>query len=61
MIEISIVDFVLLVWAGLATSLALHFYDKERDHKRFVEALIENKNLRKDFFETMDTKFKEEA
>jgi hypothetical protein len=54
MIEFTVLDLVLLVWAGLATSLALHFFDKERSHKTFVTVLIENKSLREEFFNKID-------
>ena len=46
MIEVSITEIALLVWAGLATASALHYRAEERAARRFIRHLLENKDLR---------------
>jgi len=60
MIELSFTDVLFIVWGGIATGLACHFYAKERGHNMFVRSLIHNKELRDDFFVKMDEHIAEE-
>lgn len=46
MIEVSLTEIVLLVWAGLATASALHYRAQEGAAKRFIRHLLEDKDLR---------------
>lgn len=46
MIELSLIDAVLLCWAGVATGTALHYKSGERAAKMFIKALLSNKDLR---------------
>lgn len=55
MIELSLTDVFFICWGGIATSLACHFYAKERAHGMFVHALIHSKKLRNEFFDKMDS------
>ena len=50
MIELSFIEVILLAWAGIATGMALHYREEDRNHKGFVSALIEYKGLREEFF-----------
>jgi hypothetical protein len=59
MIEISLIDALFICWSGIASALACHFYAKERFHNKFVCILIEDKELRAEFFTNMDIHRKE--
>jgi hypothetical protein len=59
MIEFTLTEIVLLTWAGIATGLALHFYEQNRDTRRFVTTLIENKGLRNEFYDKIDKHIEE--
>jgi len=59
MIEFTLTEIVLLAWAGIATGLALHFYEQNRDTRRFVTTLIENKGLRNEFYDKIDKHIEE--
>ena len=59
MIEFTLTEIVLLAWAGIATGLALHFYEQNRDTRRFVTTLIENKGLRNEFYDKIDKDIEE--
>jgi hypothetical protein len=61
MIELSITEVILLSWAGLATGMALHYRQEDRNHRSFVATLIENKGLRDEFFGKIDTHKEEHA
>jgi len=61
MIEITFTEILLLAWAGIATGMALHYRDQERNHRGLVSTLIENKDLRAEFFNKVDTHIKEHA
>lgn len=61
MIELSITDVMFICWGGIATGLAGHFYSKEKAHGVFVHALIKNPDLRKEFFDKMDSMREKEA
>jgi len=59
MIEFTVTEIILLAWAGIATAAALHYREEDRNHKRFVCTLIDDKNLRKEFYAKVD-KYTEE-
>jgi hypothetical protein len=59
MIEFTLTEIVLLAWAGIATGVAMHYREQERNHKRFVCTLIENKDLREEFYSTVDNHIEE--
>lgn len=61
MIELSFTEVILLAWAGIATGMALHYREEDRNHKGFVFALIENKGLREEFFVKVDADNEEHA
>jgi hypothetical protein len=61
MIELSFTEVILLAWAGIATGMALHYREEDRNHKGFVSALIENKGLREEFFVKVDANNEEHA
>jgi len=61
MIELSITEVFLLSWAGLATGMALHYRQEDRNHRTFVTTLIEHKGLRDEFFDKIDTHKEEHA
>ena len=61
MIELSFTEIILLTWAGIATGMALHYREEDRNHKGFVSALIENKGLREEFFVKVDADNEEHA
>ena len=42
MIEFTLTEIILLAWAGIATGLALHYREEDRNHRRFVTTLIED-------------------
>ena len=46
MIEITMVDFFLLVWAGVATSMWLSAREDNKNSKRFIQIMLENDDLR---------------
>ena len=46
MIEVSITEIVLFAWAIIATGYALKFKQESQMGKRFVQALIEDEELR---------------
>ena len=54
MIEFSIAELVLFVWAIIATGYALMYREKEHNQTVFVNALVSNKELRQDFFCKID-------
>jgi len=47
MIEVSITEIVLFAWAVLATGYAFKFKQDSQMGRRFVQALIEDEELRK--------------
>jgi len=55
MIELSFIDVILLAWAGIATGMAVHYREEDRNHRGFVATLIEHKGLRTEFFDKIDT------
>jgi hypothetical protein len=55
MIELSFIDVILLAWAGIATGMAVHYREEDRNHRSFVATLIESKGLRDEFFDKIDT------
>ena len=59
MIEFTLTEIVLLAWAGLATGMALHYRQEDRNHRGFVITLIEHKGLRDEFFDKIDSKKEE--
>jgi hypothetical protein len=61
MIEISLIEILLLAWAGIATGMALHYREQDKHHRGFVATLIENKGLRTEFFDKVDTHIEENA
>ena len=61
MIELSFTEIILLVWAGLATGMALHYRQEDKNHRGFVNTLIEHKGLRDEFFDKIDTHKEEHA
>jgi hypothetical protein len=61
MIEISLIEILLLAWAGIATGMALHYREEDKNHRGFVATLIENKDLRAEFFNKVDTHIEEHA
>ena len=61
MIEFTLTEIFLLAWAGLATGMAVHYRQEDRNHKSFVATLIEHKGLRAEFFDKIDTHNKEHA
>jgi hypothetical protein len=46
MIEISLTEVALLIWAGLATSSALHYRAQSHAAKVLIRHFLENKELR---------------
>ena len=46
MIEVSLIDMVLLIWAGGATGLWLSTRDELRGAKVFIRALLEDEHIR---------------
>ena len=46
MIEISLTELVLLLWAIAATATALHYRDTMRHAKNFLRAMIEDEGVR---------------
>jgi hypothetical protein len=60
-VELSFTEIILLSWAGLATGMALHYRQEDRNHRSFVTTLIEHKGLRAEFFDKIDTHNKEHA
>lgn len=46
MIEITMTELALLIWAGMATSLWLSTREEVRRAKMFVRAMLENEELR---------------
>jgi len=61
MIEFTFAEIILLAWAGLATGMALHYRQEDRNHRGFVNTLIENKGLRDEFFVKVDSHKEEHA
>lgn len=59
MIELSFAELMLVCWSGISTAMACHFYAKERSHNKFVCILIEDEELRAEFFSNMDMHRKE--
>ena len=54
MIEMTLADMFLLIWAVVATAFALRFYEQDKAKDKFVGALIKNKESREKFFEEID-------
>lgn len=46
MIELSMTEFALLVWAGLATAVALHYRAESYAARFFIRKMLEDKGLR---------------
>ena len=46
MIEVSLVDLVLMIWAGGATGLWLSTRDELRGAKVFIRAILEDEEIR---------------
>jgi hypothetical protein len=46
MIEVSMTEIALMVWAGLATAVAFHYRAKEDMARKFVHALLRDRELR---------------
>jgi hypothetical protein len=46
MIEVSMTEIALLVWAGLATAVAFHYRAQEGAAKDFIRAMCKHKDLR---------------
>ena len=46
MIEVSLVDLVLMIWAGGATGLWLSTRDELRGAKVFIRAILEDEDIR---------------
>ena len=46
MIEITLTDIALLVWAGIATAAAFHYRAQHEAARHFVHALLKDKDLR---------------
>lgn len=46
MIEVSLTEIALLVWAGLATAAALQYRTQERAMRLFLRHLLTDKGLR---------------
>ena len=46
MIEVSLIDMVLLIWAGGATGLWLSTRDELRGVKEFIRAILEDEEIR---------------
>jgi len=61
MIEFTLTEIILLAWAGIATGLALHYREEDKNHRRFVTTLIEDKNLRREFYDKVDRHIEERA
>lgn len=61
MIEISMVELCLLIWAGVATSLWLSTREETKRAKMFVRAMLENEELRNDVVANYNRVQKEEA
>ena len=55
MIEVSVTEIALFCWAVMATAYALKYRQQEQGAKRFIRALMEDKNLR----DTVVADFKE--
>lgn len=46
MIEISLTEILLLIWAVAASGLATHYYNEERKVKFMLKAIIEDPKVR---------------
>jgi len=46
MIEVSMTEIALLVWAGLATAVAFHYRAQEHAARMFIRAMLKSKELR---------------
>ena len=60
MIEISMTEALLLLWAVGATATALHYKEQVGTAKHFIQAIIANEDLRNRMVEEYK-KFKKEA
>jgi len=61
MIEITMTELALLIWAGVATSLWLSTREETKRAKMFVRAMLENEELRNDVVANYNRVQKEEA
>ena len=61
MIEITMTEFALLIWAVMATSLWLSTREETKRAKMFVRAMLENEELRNDVVANYNRVQKEEA
>ena len=59
MIEISLTEIVLLVWAGLATASWLHAREDARVGKKLLQLLIENKDAREQIIKAYEKSVRE--
>ena len=57
MMEISITEMFLLLWAVLATAAAFYFSTQFSTISKLLYLLSTNKEMRKDFFTRFDTLF----
>jgi len=46
MIEVSVTEIVLFCWAAIATGYALNYRQQERGAKRFIQAMMEDDQMR---------------
>ena len=46
MIEISLTELLLLIWAVAASAAAFHYYDEERKSKFLLKAFVEDEKVR---------------
>jgi len=61
MIEFTFTEIILLAWAGIATAMALHYREEDKNHRRFVCTLIDDKNLRREFYDKVDKHIEEKS
>ena len=61
MIEITMTELCLLVWAGLATSLWLTAREDSRRGKMLIRAMLENEDLRNHLVADFHSKTEETA
>ena len=61
MIEITMTELCLLVWAGLATSLWLTAREDSRRGKMLIRAMLENEDLRNHLVADFHSKVEETA
>ena len=61
MIEISMVELCLLIWAGLVTSLWLSAREETKRAKMLVRAMLENEELRNHLVDNFQQQTKEQV